>query len=251
LYDTTTGTIAIGTGATTSLSLNGLQVTAPTVASKESTTKVATTAYVDTYYLDKTTADSTYLSTASLGASLSTNTIISTGATSNNITLYNTTTGTISLGTGSTTSINLNGLQVTAPTVSTKESTTKVATTAYVNTHYLDRVTASAGILLNPFGYCTFLNGLIMQWGRVNTTQTADGASQTVTYPIPFPTQVVNIQITDQVPGANPPASNGLYQVVMDGTLNYSLTSVTVRLQNPGTTANTNGTAFMWLALGY
>lgn len=47
-------------------------------------------------------------------------------------------------------------------------------------------------------GYTKLPNGLIMQW--ILTNSTADGVQVTITFPIPFPNQCLNINITKNGP---------------------------------------------------
>lgn len=84
----------------------------------------------------------------------------------------------------------------TAPTQPVGDADTSIATTAFVN----------PGVSLTQNGYKMFSDGLILQWGRVNTGGAGAGSAP-VTFPIGFPNACLAVSVTTQ--NRNTSGSNG------------------------------------------
>jgi hypothetical protein len=100
-----------------------------------------------------------------------------------------------------------------------------------------DSIVTTVNISKGTNGYFKLGNGMIVQWGRMNTTSTSEC---TVTFPIPFSsassyTIVKNYQSDD--------SSNASDREVSF----YSMTSTTAKTYSPREDTN----QFSWLAIGY
>ena len=84
-------------------------------------------------------------------------------------------------------------------------------------------------------GYIKFGNGLIMQWGQ----ETSSSATETVTFPIPFPNACLNITCTDY----DSADTGGLGGVTGIKTLPTKTTAIF--------SCYTSGDTFFWQAIGY
>ena len=84
-------------------------------------------------------------------------------------------------------------------------------------------------------GYIKFGNGLIMQWGQ----ETSSSATETVTFPIPFPNACLNITCTDY----DSADTGGLGGVTGIKTLPTTTTAIF--------SCYTTGDTFFWQAIGY
>ena len=84
-------------------------------------------------------------------------------------------------------------------------------------------------------GYVKFGNGLIMQWGQ----ETATSATETVTFPIPFPHECLNITCTDYASGD----TGGLGSATGIKILPTTTTAVF--------SCYISATTFFWQAIGY
>ena len=84
-------------------------------------------------------------------------------------------------------------------------------------------------------GYTKFSNGLIMQWGQ----ETSSSATETVTFPIPFPNACLNITCTDY----DSADTGGLGGVTGIKTLPTTTTAIF--------SCYTTGDTFFWQAIGY
>lgn len=92
--------------------------------------------------------------------------------------------------------------------------------------------------LLATNGYQKLPGGLIMQWGKVTTTS---GGRQTITFSIPFPNLVLNVQLTKNNL-QEPTDSNGDGDIpVIAGTITNTGFTISVE----------NGNETHWTALGY
>ena len=83
------------------------------------------------------------------------------------------------------------------------------ATTSMISADVIGavRTTDFTGLNQNPSqnGYQKLPGGLLMQWGVITIPQSpnsTDGAPTTFTYPLPFPRNVFNIQVTPRYPQA-------------------------------------------------
>jgi hypothetical protein len=84
-------------------------------------------------------------------------------------------------------------------------------------------------------GYVKFDNGLIMQWGQ----ETATATTETVTFPIPFPNECLNVTCTDYASGD----TGGLGSATGIKTLPTTTTAVF--------SCYTAADTFFWQAIGY
>ena len=92
-------------------------------------------------------------------------------------------------------------------------------------------------------GYQKLPGGLIIQWGIVSTTQSE--GSKTVTFPISFPTNCLNVSVTTR---AATPDSNGnlMYQLE-----SISTTQFNTYLQAFATGGGTSVYSAVFIAIGY
>lgn len=116
----------------------------------------------------------------------------------------------------------------TAATASIGTDTTQVANCQYVN----DMVggTTAPAISKATNGYVKMANGLIIQWGR------GAGESLSVTFPIVFPSECLNVVVSANVNA--------------DGT-NYSYASKVKTTSTSGATLYVNAPNCYWIAIGY
>lgn len=89
---------------------------------------------------------------------------------------------------------------------------------------------------LADFGYQKLPSGLILQWGE--SASLAGGSHRDITYPIPFPTSVLQVQITPQATAdSSTPVGFGWNRT--------SLADFTAR------NLSASSLTFNWLAIGY
>lgn len=115
-----------------------------------------------------------------------------------------------------------------APTASVGTNTTQLATTAFVLAN-LNGVIASSK---TTNGYIKFSNGLIIQWGQVNSS-----SNTTVTFPIAFPTAIVSANAVD-------------FNYTIAGVYSYMINSASTTSMTIGRTGSTMGNR-AWIAIGY
>lgn len=132
----------------------------------------------------------------------------------------------------------VDGKYVTAPTPLASDNSTKVATTGF-----LKYVLSSNGNGLATFskgvnGYYKFSNGLILQWGRLETT----GESRTINFPIPFTTTNYFVTATALVT-AN--VWDSFFAFVIN---DESKTTTNIEIRTDG---NTTVKTCVWFAIGY
>jgi hypothetical protein len=112
----------------------------------------------------------------------------------------------------------------TAPTAVAGTATSQVATTAFVN----------PGQSLGTNGYQKFPSGMIMQWGT--TASIAGNGSSAIFFPISFPNNCLNVQITAQSFSTNQ---------AHDTALAFGNTGFTLQNRSPG------ASSFYWFAIGF
>lgn len=79
-------------------------------------------------------------------------------------------------------------------------NTTQNATTAFVLAEIINQFTKAEQQLFAAAGYQKFPGGLIMQWGSI--ARNGASANGSTTFPVAFPANVYNVQLTDSaVPG--------------------------------------------------
>jgi hypothetical protein len=120
-------------------------------------------------------------------------------------------------------SANLTGTPV-APTAPAGTATSQVATTAFVN----------PGQSLGTNGYQKLPSGMIMQWGT--TGSIAGNGSSAISFPINFPNNCLNVQITAQSFSTNQ---------AHDSALSFGATGFTLQNRSPG------NCSFYWFAIGF
>lgn len=108
------------------------------------------------------------------------------------------------------------------------------------NKKYVDGVASK-----QTSGYFIMPNGLIMQWGEGNSM--AGFGTQTITFPIAFPSACLNVQVSQKLPSpvSGATAENGIK-------INGSPTKTTFAVFS-NSTGSQNSTSFipMWFAIGY
>lgn len=95
-------------------------------------------------------------------------------------------------------------------------------------------------------GYYKFPNGLIMQWGNINGIDILDLNGKTpphITFPIPFPTKVLNITLSICAPQS---VYNGISNVYSHNTTRTGSDVITDQLSYGAKNAT-----IYWYALGY
>lgn len=142
---------------------------------------------------------------------------------------------------------------ITMPTRPESDNTTHGANTAFVISQ--DEITlnnakayATGDFHEHPIGYQVLPSGMVKQWGQGTTTT---GSGDLVHFDISFPTECVNIQITD-ANAANWVVGANLYPCV------YGHTAITVTgfsiwgAKITGSTALVSGgLTYNWVAIGY
>jgi len=112
----------------------------------------------------------------------------------------------------------------------------------------------TTGSMTNP-GYVIFPNGLIMQWGSLNfATSSAYRYMSTVTFPIPFPHQVLSVTASLGASTGGPLQcfnSNGVTPGVE--TLSTTLTSAVLYSDDGGvgSVVSSSHCPFTWTAIGF
>lgn len=132
----------------------------------------------------------------------------------------------------------VDGKYVTAPTPLASDNSTKVATTGF-----LKYVLSSNDVGLAKFskgvnGYYKFSNGLILQWGRIETT----GESRTINFPIPFTTTNYFVTATALVTAS---VWSSFFAFVIN---DESKTTTNIEIRTEG---NTEAKTCVWFAIGY
>jgi len=203
--------------------------TVPTPSSVDNSTRVATTEYVRGLlngYATKSSATMTGTPTATTPPTNDvSNRIATTAYTRSVLTEY-----------APLHSPELTGTPL-APTPLDTSDSNQIATTAFVraliNAH--GGGIASASLTVN--GYIKFINGLIIQWGKI----TRVGASVTVVFPCAFAEECLNIQLLNNM------AYDGAYAYMIANSNNDRFTLV----DNPELRPNSlNTRSAYWLAIG-
>jgi len=103
------------------------------------------------------------------------------------------------------------GVLTAATSPAAADSSKKIATTEWAAFGFAISK-ASPGYIKFP----TWLGGLIIQWGQVGSI--AGNGNQTVTYPIPFPTQCLSVVATAGANNIGAPAISGVNASVANQT---------------------------------
>jgi hypothetical protein len=132
--------------------------------------------------------------------------------------------------------------EINRATAAENTLTQNLSTETTNRTNAISGITNSFGNLLTTNGYQKIIGGLIIQWGK--TANYTNESSQTITFPIAFPTACLNAQATLIIPN-NSTAQDQFAQIVGVPTL----TSVSLYCQQVSN--NTYPVSIYWMAIGY
>lgn len=132
----------------------------------------------------------------------------------------------------------------TAPTPPDGDNDTSIATTAFIN-RLLGAFSGFEFVHVGTTGHIKFpaiFGGFIIQWFAGSPDTTSGETSATKFFPLPFPVECLNVQLTMQQ--SNGPAADCWYQLI-----SFSPTSVTIFKQGTGAALPT--TVAYILAVGH
>jgi hypothetical protein len=102
-----------------------------------------------------------------------------------------------------------------------------------------------SSFVLNPVGGATnsvtLPNGLIMKWGLSNLNQNIGGGKSSIVFPVPFPGNCLNVQVTTT---SIHPATNTFVNV-------YDLLAASFKCTSSTRTGADSGGSIYWFAIGY
>ena len=94
-------------------------------------------------------------------------------------------------------------------------------------------------------GYQRLPNGLILQWGKLTSDRYLGESTQSITFPIAFPTACLNVQANMYMAKHSPLGDGGIFVI------DFNRNTAKFSLQNIGTNSVGDLRGFYWFSIGY